>query len=164
MGLSPFDNNGLGATLTQDVLCPTGASSLLATLSVLGSPESSLPFFIRQIGIECTPCASGQSRTEGFTSAQPALSYWYCKSCSQGQYIINPNQNACQNCPGKQPLDCPSMQTLLVIKNAVASRLQPLACTLACDTYSCSDILLWWVLSRVLQWGECATAAPWWGW
>eukprot|EP00961_Rhodomonas_salina_P076588 1028289-Rhodomonas_salina.1 len=77
--------------IAQVESCPVGRKTVQVQFTLPSDPS------IRAIWeAECLPCEAGQSRME---TSQGAHVLWTCRSCAAGQYIINPNEDECQDCP-----------------------------------------------------------------
>ena len=92
--LRPPSFYGFGTNLSrvaQDVVCPNAggvdSGAVRFVVSVAGASDLQ-----RSVGLRCDACLPGQYRTR-------ADGAWFCGSCLESQYNVDPNRFGCQNCP-----------------------------------------------------------------
>jgi hypothetical protein len=91
--------SGVANTLSidQTVVCGDSAT-VSAHFAVFGATLKSLS---ANVNLWCLKCGKMQYRIQDINKANT----WYCRKCSVGQYIINPDKDMCQTCPeGKNVL------------------------------------------------------------
>ena len=82
----------------QSVVCTEQYSAVTIYFSVYGSASNLLT---ETVEVHCLECSQPQAReNEVATNGFPV---WFCMPCLAGQYIINPNQDSCQDCPAGKP-------------------------------------------------------------
>jgi hypothetical protein len=65
---------------------------------VTGATESELMALQTSSTVVCLPCVPGWQRVEVVAAEFPAR-LWTCQACEKDQYIVDPNQHVCQQCP-----------------------------------------------------------------
>jgi hypothetical protein len=96
-----FDSeSGIANTLTlkQTVPCSKNSSTVTIRISLYGTKSSLL---METFTVLCLACGATQVRVNEITTN--AASIWFCRPCLTGQYIINPSQDTCHDCPAGKP-------------------------------------------------------------
>jgi hypothetical protein len=87
-------------TLRQTIPCGRNSSTVMLHFSLYGSTSILL---LETFTVSCLECGISQVRINEFTIHEDPI--WFCRPCLAGQYIINQNQDSCQDCPtGKSSL------------------------------------------------------------
>jgi hypothetical protein len=92
-----FDSqSGIADTLTLEQTIPCGRNSSTITLhfSLYGSTSRLLS---ETFTVHCLKCGASQARINEVTIHEAPI--WFCRPCLAGQYIINQDQDSCQDCP-----------------------------------------------------------------
>jgi hypothetical protein len=96
----PFDSvSGIGSTFPSNrtIACAIGDPSVTIFFNLYGAHTQSLPVAPSSIDVLCAACDAMQVRTQ--VQGSNGTAKWQCSPCRAGQYIIDPNQDVCQNCP-----------------------------------------------------------------
>jgi hypothetical protein len=92
-----FDSeSGVADTLTlqQTIPCSRDISTVTLHFSLYGSTSSLL---LETFTVLCLRCGASQIRINEVAVDETPI--WFCRSCQAGQYIINQDQDSCQDCP-----------------------------------------------------------------
>jgi hypothetical protein len=74
--------------------CAINHPTVIIHFSLYGSTSSLLT---KTSTVFCRPCGSSQVRIHDMSPNKFPI--WFCRPCLSGQYIINPNEDSCQDCP-----------------------------------------------------------------
>ena len=96
----PFDSaSGISNSLplNQRVTCALDSPNITILFGLYSSQSVSAQVISSAVSIRCSPCGKSQVRVESESGS--GSSTWYCAPCNEGQYIIDPDKDSCQNCP-----------------------------------------------------------------
>jgi hypothetical protein len=97
----PFDStSGIAdsSTLKQTIPCGTNSSMVTVHFSLYGSSSSLL---MESFAVRCLECGASQVRVNEVITNKASI--WFCRPCLPGQYIMNQNEDSCQDCPLGKP-------------------------------------------------------------
>jgi hypothetical protein len=92
-----FDpETGIADATASNLMVPCSGNSSTATIyfTVYRSTSS---FLTKSFRMLCLGCDASQTRVNDVTTNN--IPIWFCRPCRPGQYIINPNEGTCQDCP-----------------------------------------------------------------
>ena len=97
----PFDSeSGISDSLPlyQTIRCVLDSPNVTVKFGLYSSQSASNRVISSAVSIRCSPCGMSEVRVES-VSGRSSNSTWYCAPCKEGQYIIDPDKDSCQDCP-----------------------------------------------------------------
>jgi hypothetical protein len=80
--------------LKQTIPCGRNSSTVTLHFSLYGSTSGLL---VESFTVLCLECGTSQVRVNEVTTNKAPI--WICRQCLTGQYVINQNEDSCQDCP-----------------------------------------------------------------